>query len=337
MTYLNDNETRVSTLLEMLSIGRPDGSKSERQWIARWLRPLDVESDAAGNLYKLVPAAGDATPLILWSAHTDTVHRRGGAQQLVWRGKDKRILGTSNGDCLGADNGAGVWLLREMIQAGVPGLYVFHRGEEHGGTGSAWIARHKPDLLAPFKAAIAFDRRGTDSIITHQLPGRTCSDAFADSLCDAIGMNYAKDDGGTFTDTANYVDDIGECSNVSVGYAHEHTAIETLDVGHLLALRMAMLAMDQESLIFSRQPGEVEKEDFSSFYRGYSRHYESAMLPGWSQLGNEEESTSEVTLRQLCADSPDEVADFLEEYGVSPEELSEAIYHRGGIVRRYRS
>jgi hypothetical protein len=35
---------------------------------------------------------------------------------------------------------------------------------------------------------------------------------------------------------------------------------------------------------------------------------------------------------QLVRDHPDEVADWLEEYGIGPEELATAIYMRGGAV-----
>jgi hypothetical protein len=45
--------------------------------------------------------------------------------------------------CLGADDAAGVWLLCEMIRAGIPGLYVFHRNEERGGRGAEFFAKHK--------------------------------------------------------------------------------------------------------------------------------------------------------------------------------------------------
>ena len=46
--------------------------------------------------------------------------------------------------------------MREMILAGIPGLYVFHRNEESGGAGSDWIARETPWELHGIKAAIAF-------------------------------------------------------------------------------------------------------------------------------------------------------------------------------------
>ena len=37
---------------------------------------------------------------------------------------------------------AGIWLLLEMIDAGVPGVYALHYGEERGGVGSSGLAEH---------------------------------------------------------------------------------------------------------------------------------------------------------------------------------------------------
>src|SRR3546814_16306749 len=79
---------------------------------------------------------------------------------------------------LGADDGAGLWIMLGMIAAACPGLYLFHRGEEQGCLGSRWIERHTPELLANIDAAIAFDRAGLGDVITHQSYGRTCSAAF---------------------------------------------------------------------------------------------------------------------------------------------------------------
>jgi hypothetical protein len=174
---------------------------------------------------------------------------------------------------LGADDAAGAWVMLEMIDAGVPGTYMFHRGEECGGLGSRHIANKHTDFLEMHDYAIAFDRRGSTSVITHQGYGRCCSDAFAQALADAINDDgvsmYMPDDTGVFTDTANYTDDIPECTNLSCGYANEHSGNETLHLPTLFALRDACLRIDWASLPVARDPAVVEKYDFNKLYGGY--------------------------------------------------------------------
>ena len=69
----------------------------------------------------------------LFSSHTDTVHRTGVMQNVFIETADKPKFETDSGQCLGGDDGTGVWLMLELIKAGVPGLYIFHRAEEVGG------------------------------------------------------------------------------------------------------------------------------------------------------------------------------------------------------------
>lgn len=307
---MNDMQAIVS----LLQYRRPAGSRTERQFIREHLSPLGLKTDKAGNLYKRI---GKDSP-VMWSCHTDTVHTKGGMQRLLV--KDGIVTTASpDSNCLGADDTAGIWLMSEMIRADVPGLYVFHRGEEIGGVGSTYIATRFPELLERTRFAIAFDRRGAGSIITHQ-GSRCCSDAFADSLSDALGLGHAKDSTGTFTDTANYTELVGECTNVSAGYANEHHAIESLDTSYLITLRDALLSFDETRLVASRAPGEVDDEDWGVFCgahqepRGWQSNYDQILA--------------------MCRDNPLEVADWLEEHGVSAFELSEAVLDRGGVIRK---
>lgn len=247
----------MKTLLKMLETKRPAYSGSEAEFIETWIKPLGTIQDSAGNLYLRI---GNAP--ILFSSHTDTVHRTEGRQRLSVQGnivKLARREKTSN--CLGADCTAGVWLMREMAIAKVPGLYIWHAAEEIGGVGSSHIAARLPKILDGILFAIAFDRRGTSSVITHQAGGRCCSDTFAMSLACQLGPDFVLDDGGIFTDTANYTDIIGECTNVSVGYYREHFKYESLDLAHLLKLREAMLEMDWEALAYERMPGEEDEDE----------------------------------------------------------------------------
>jgi len=164
-------------------------------------------------------------------------------------------------NCLGADDTVGVALALHLIEAGIPGRYVFHTCEEHGGIGSSDLATYSADILADIKMAIAFDRRGTTNVITHQSGGRCCSEVFASALADQLnastpGFAYAPSDRGIFTDTANYTHLIPECTNISVGYYQEHTPAEHVDTRHVARLADALTRLDLSTLPIARNPNE---------------------------------------------------------------------------------
>ena len=107
--------------------------------------------------------------------------------------------------------------------------------------------------------AIAFDRRGTDSVISYQGFSRCCSDTFGDALARELNDNgdnffYSVDPTGVYTDTAEFTDLISECTNISVGYDNEHTTKECLDVTHYHALAKAVLAINWDALPTERDP-----------------------------------------------------------------------------------
>ena len=149
-------------------------------------------------------------------------------------------------------------MLMHLLYAHVPGYYIFTQGEERGGIGAKFLADHSPELLSQFDRAIAFDRRGIDSVITHQGWGRCCSDEFASALsgelcADGVFM-YLGDDTGVYTDTAEFTDIIPECTNISVGYNNEHSDRETLDIHHFTALAAAVVKIKWDALPTERDP-----------------------------------------------------------------------------------
>jgi hypothetical protein len=155
----------------------------------------------------------------------------------------------------------------ELIKAGVPGLYIFHRAEEVGGQGSSYIANTTPQLIEGYDRGIAFDRKDDWSIITHQAGTRTCSDDFAEDLAEKLGMNHRADSTGSFTDTANYDTIIPECTNLSVGYHNAHSARENQEIDYLLKFRDALVKVDWESLVTARDPSVQEYSTYG--YYGY--------------------------------------------------------------------
>ncbi len=226
-------------LYDLLSTPRPHNGVGIERITEKWFD--DWWYDDIGNI---IYRQGESDTL--YSAHIDTIHLDTDLdrQELLISADNKFVsLKNDTDTCLGADNGAGVWLLYEMVAAGVPGLYIIHQGEEIGGIGSNYIAHHTPFLLTGIRRAIAFDRQGTNEIITHQ-GDRCCSDQFARELSQKLGMNHFLSSWGTFTDTANYTYLVEDCTNVAVGYYREHTKYEYLDLHYLRALLTRLIRLN---------------------------------------------------------------------------------------------
>ncbi len=241
-------------LLEMLTYCRPARSVTEEQFIAKYIDSVrDMTKDAYGN--RILECPGSK---VMISVHTDTVHRNVGKQRLRVVGPIIDLALTSKSNCLGADDTAGVYAALRMIQAGVKATFVFHRDEEIGGRGSSWLAKSYPDWISKFDICLALDRRGTTDIITSQSWSKCASDEFAWSLADQLGMGHSPAE-GIFTDSANYTDLIPECSNISVGYQHEHTQFESLNVCYLEGLIDRLIAVDWAKVDVVRDPFEEEE------------------------------------------------------------------------------
>jgi len=210
----------------------------------------------------------------LFIAHVDTVHREVGANKI----RKTKAMWYADGAPLGADDGAGVAMLMHMIHSGINGYYIFSQGEECGGIGAKFVSKDV-NLLSQFDRAIAFDRRGIDSVISHQGWGRCASDTFCQALADELNMTdanlmYMPDDTGVYTDTAEFVDTIPECTNISVGYNSEHSQQESLNIHHFELLSQAVLQVNWDKLPTDRDPSEPE-------YKSYK--YDTGGTAWWAQ------------------------------------------------------
>jgi len=323
----------VNTLAQMLQTMRPANSHSVNSFVDNWIMPLGAKLDYAGNAILRI---GDNSR-VLWSSHTDTVHRNEGMQRISVNGDMFKVAHGQASSCLGADCTTGVWLMREMILSGVNGLYVFHASEEVGGIGSAWLAKNNAGLFDGIDYAIAFDRKGYDSVITHQWGGRCASDAFARSIALQLPNDYRTDDTGTFTDTANYIDLVGECTNLSVGYFAQHTSSETQSISHALALRDAMLSFDETKLVKARVAGELDADTWAwGSYQGKgNKAMRKASLydyyDDYEDRGRYSASYCDdyFALADYVQANPDGVADFLETYGISLKDLRDHVEGKG--------
>lgn len=274
------------TLCRALSLKRPHNGEGAALFTG-WLcdntpRHLDLTIDAAGNVH--IDARNGPKNRTLFVAHVDTVHHADGPNKFIkahgrWFAKDAP---------LGADDGAGCAMLMHLLHSGVPGYYIFTQGEERGGIGAKHLADEHADLLKQFDRAIAFDRRGIDSVITHQGYGRCCSDEFADALADALNVDdrlmYLPDNTGVYTDTAEFTGIIPECTNISVGYDHEHSDKESLDIYHFMALAERVVQIAWDELPTSRDPMAYESllaSQWEDYYRVPSSTSVSPSFSNW--------------------------------------------------------
>lgn len=278
----------MNKLLDIMTYRREHGSKGEKAFIKHYLKGFNPIKNKAGEIIAYShEIASKNKNRILWSCHIDTMHKKDPdvIKQDVYLDSFNVAFVDDKADCLGADNGAGVFLMLEMIEARIAGNYIFHRGEEMGCWGSSQIASDHEDFLKTFTHAIAFDRRGTTSIITHQSGSRACSDKLGNQLAKLFGMNYKLDDTGVYTDTAEYTHLIPECVNISIGYLNEHTSKESLDVEHVMALRDKMLAIqwDKITLKIDRKP-EPKYSRYGYYTYDYGLAYDDLLYMNGDQI-----------------------------------------------------
>jgi hypothetical protein len=88
---------------------------------------------------------------------------------------------------------------------------------------------------------------------------------------------YLGDDTGVYTDTAEFVDIIPECTNISVGYDNEHSDRETLDIFHFTSLAAAAVKIKWDALPVARDPTVIEKLPLTD-WRSY---YSTTSLTSW--------------------------------------------------------
>ncbi len=310
---------REYELLEMLTYCRPAGSNAERAFVKRFIEPLGTIEDEYGNHWLTI-----GTSPILWSCHTDTVHKRTGFQKVLYGAGIATAEGTN---CLGADCTTGVWLMANMIRANVPGTYIFHRDEEIGGHGSQYIAMECSERLNGIDYAIAFDRRGISDIITHQMGGRCASNAFAESLASILApLAYAADSTGSFTDTANYSDIIPECTNLAVGYYRQHTSTEYQDIIHASALLDVLIAADWSQLVCARDPAKVDSWE-SRWWQDDDKDYLPYDPADWRDYDARSGISSFADL--IARSNPESIARLFEDLGYSEEDVADWLM--GGI------
>lgn len=242
--------------------------------LTKWTYPYGTEVSMEGylpkgfirdeneNYYLIV----GENPTTMFTCHLDTSCSD---QEKVTHVHDGNYIRTNRKTILGADDKAGMSVILYMIEKRVPGIYYFFVAEEVGCIGSSELAAQWESLqmFNNIKKIISFDRRGTDSVITHQLYGRCCSDEFATELSDRLNMSgfglfMKPDDTGIMTDSAQFVELVPECTNISVGYYREHTVDECQDIEFLQRLCKSVVSIDWETLPVKRDPSLLDDYEY---------------------------------------------------------------------------
>lgn len=295
-TIIRGDGTLPDTLYDLLVTPTPHGHEVNiHKYLPflqeGWEGPTPVR-DEVGNIYLDIglPRKDFRT---VFSCHLDTVHtthdaklglmltlpepgkpETGGMVYAYSTYKNKDQQDMISPSILGADDKLGVYIMLKLIENKVPGRYIFHVGEERGGIGSSHIATKTPEVLKGMRRAIAFDRMNYTDTISFQSGGRCCSTEFSTALANELNkhlstrhMQYKPDVRGVWTDTANYVKLVSECTNISVGYFRQHTTQEHFDaVWYLDILLPAILKVDWESLPTIRDKTKEEVNEYVNSY-----------------------------------------------------------------------
>lgn len=258
------------------------------------LSDLDIasETDTHHNIWVNVGESKTA-----FTAHTDTVDNKTGKNWLSYKITKEGLMVSAYNSVLGADDGAGMFILIRMIQEKIPGHYIFFSTEEMGRIGSS---RYK--MPGHVQHCISFDRKGTNNLITHQVGESGCSDEFANTFIQNFNLPFVKDPTGSFTDSYSFFDEVPECTNLSVGYYDQHSKNEVLNYTFLEQMVDACIAMEWTSLPAVRDP-TVQKFNASQYGRGGY----------WSQQKDD--------LEELCYQYPEVAASLLEDYGVTERDF----------------
>jgi len=291
--------------------------------------PTGMKKDAHGNYYIKI---GETKSM--FCGHLDTYCYE---YKKVWHVIKAGNIYSDGTTTLGGDDKAGIVIMIKMIEAGVPGLYYFFRGEEgvtspNGTWGSKEAIKSYKENFKKYDRCIAFDRKGSESIITQQMYTECCSSGFSHALISDLGqygLTYKEDDTGMWCDSGVFMETIPECTNISVGYVNEHTFREKQDINHLDKLVTACINIKWEELPTDRDPTKVTKKfgrynydyDFNwgSYGGGYtnSRHDWDGLYSREDRYKRKNYSTTTkrdyVTMDEMF----EHVAELLKEVGYS--------------------
>jgi len=242
-----------STFISLVTETYPHGHEEE---VVPFISQAGLQKDEFGNYYKIIGKSET-----MFTSHLDTADRKKSKVTIYSETENGQEHLMSDGTTiLGADDKSGVAVMLYLIAHNIPGVYYFFIGEERGGIGSGKVSSifEKVEHLKGIKRCVSFDRRNYYSVITEQLGMECCSDEFAQALANqynAQGMKFSLDPTGIYTDSASFIDQIPECTNISVGYFDEHTTKESQNITFLEKLAKASVNIKWEELPTAKKIG----------------------------------------------------------------------------------
>ncbi|MGG2093488.1 M20/M25/M40 family metallo-hydrolase [Bacillus sp. S13(2024)] len=224
-------------LEQLLSVSGASGNEENiRNVVKEKLIPFVdyMAVDTKGNILAQKTYRGGAGPTILLNAHLDTVEELEANRVIV---KNGSVWSSSKG-ILGADDRAGVAVVLETAKRLASSSFcgkvkfIFTVEEEIGLVGASHIDEH---FLWNVDAAIVADRRGYGDIVVscggyEPFCGEQYGE-FIEQVAQNVGLEGWKCTAGGSSDTRVWAAHGIQSVNLSVGYQHEHTEYEQLDVG----------------------------------------------------------------------------------------------------------
>jgi hypothetical protein len=270
------------------------------------------KKDRHGNFSYIIPNLDGTASRTMFTSHTDTAsHAVPIRVHHSWT--EDGLLVNDGGDILGADDKAGMTVLLRMAHLyQIPGQYHLFVGEERGCVGSRQASLD--NSWKHIDRVISFDRRGTNSIITNQAGEECCSDTFAYELAARLnglgGFQFAPDPTGLYTDSYSFIEDVPECTNISVGYEGAHGSSESQDIEFLDNLIAACANIDWETLPTQRDPKPLWPMNYKEQVGTYWTGNNDTEWSGNTYRGNTSSSVAE-----------DVLSDMWEQEGLSLEAL----------------
>ena len=175
-------------------------------------------------------AVGDIPVALV--GHMDTVFAT--PPDNIFYDRIKNVMWSPDG--LGADDRAGVYSIVQIVKQGLKPTVILTTGEEKGAIGASALIKAFPEPPTELKYIIELDRRGSVDCVFYE-----CANPEFEEYVEDFGFVTAW---GTFTDISVICPKWKIAGvNLSIGYEDEHSYIETLYIGHMLATIKKVIKM----------------------------------------------------------------------------------------------
>ncbi|SDJ37817.1 M20/M25/M40 family metallo-hydrolase [Salimicrobium halophilum] len=223
----NRFEEKLEELLMIPGVSQNEGRV--RSFVKQEIAPHvdDMVVDEYGNLLARKVCGHGRGPVVLLNAHLDVFDEMVAGRSILKNGS----TWTSDEGILGADDRAGIAIILEVLRHAGSHFdgtlkIAFTVEEEIGLQGSRHV---NPVFLWGVDAAFVLDRRGTGDVVVRGGGMDFCSKHFGSWVKEIAGSGWSCVRGGS-SDARIWAEAGIETVNLSVGYRHEHTEEETLDV-----------------------------------------------------------------------------------------------------------